>query len=613
VRVDDVAYNVFGVSSDAASTSATVNSAAFSATHSIFELTAGTADITLDFFSPVSFTNYTRQSLPFSYLTVSATGVDGATPDVQIYSDIDESWTGQTSTTTGSLATSGDTSIFELVAETQQLYSQSANEQALWGTTVFASRPGTGDTLTAQSGAVATVRDEFIDTGALSGTHATWATGSVAGLAHDLGTVSSQTNVTYAVGLTRAQAIDYLGAAYTHYYQATYKTIEAAVVAFLDDYDEAWAEGASLEAEIDTKGTAAGGQNYTDILQLSVTQTLGGIDFVIPQSTLDTSGVVAFIKEISSDGNVNTVDIIVELIPFFAIFNIEYLRDLVEPVVAYLASGAWPLDYTVHDLGSAYPNATGHDDGVAEIMPVEECGNLLIMVAVIQKYSANTTWTQKYASLFAQYADYLIANGEFPTLQLSTNDGLGEFTNMTQLGVKAAVGLAAYGNATGNSTLTSYGAQFASTIYTDGVGISTSTATGEPYFVLTYGSTTFFMLFNLYPDRLLGLDVFPSAAYAGQSDYYALDTVRATYGVPLEGAVTWGKTDWQMWSAAVADDATRADMVDDLWKYASDGLNTAPFPDRYTVSGTGEGDSAAGFRARPVLGAHFAIWALNEL
>lgn len=34
----------------------------------------------------------------------------------------------------------------------------------------------------------------------------------------------------------------------------------------------------------------------------------------------------------------------------------------------------------MHDMGASYPNATGHSDGKDEKMPVEECGNNLIMM-----------------------------------------------------------------------------------------------------------------------------------------------------------------------------------------------------------------------------------------
>ncbi|KAH8659802.1 hypothetical protein BX600DRAFT_399731 [Xylariales sp. PMI_506] len=607
-RVDGVAYNLFGVI-NSSEQSATVISGSFSAAHSIFTLAAGGAHFTLDFFSPFSFTDYTRQSFPFSYVTITVTPSNKTVPPlVQVYSDIDESWTGQDAGTEFSFSSASGLSAYQLSAATQKLYSESANEQALWGEAVFA----TSDTsATAQSGPPATVRDSFAANGTLSGAQPSWSIGNVVAFSFDFGSVTSEANVTYAIGFVREEAINYLGTGYSHYYRATYTDTLSAVSAFLDDYNDAFAEASAFELEIQEKGTGAGGQNYSDILSLSVVQTFGGIDLTIPGDTLDTDAPYIFIKEISSDGNANTIDIIVELIPFFYAFNVEYLRFMLTPVLDYLATGRWPLDYCIHDLGTHYPNATGHDDGVAESMPVEESGNLLIMAAVIQAVSGNTNWTATYSSLFEEYADYLVANGEFPTNQLSTNDGLGEFTNMTQLGVKAAIALAAYGNMTGNATYTEAGHAFASTIFTDGVGIATSTTTGEPYFTLTYGSDAYFMLFNLYPDKLLGLDVFPESAYKGQSDYY--QTVRGPYGVALEGLVEWGKTDWQMWSAAVAGAETRQAMIDDAWAYVSDGLNTAPFADRYWSEGDDAGQSAAGFRARPVLGAHFAVWTLGNL
>jgi hypothetical protein len=66
-RVDGVAYNLFGIPDPEDDTKqATVKSAQYTATHSIFVLQVGQAEIKLDFLSPVSPSNYLRQSLPFS-------------------------------------------------------------------------------------------------------------------------------------------------------------------------------------------------------------------------------------------------------------------------------------------------------------------------------------------------------------------------------------------------------------------------------------------------------------------------------------------------------------------------------------------------------------------
>jgi hypothetical protein len=68
VRVDGEAYSLMGVSDLGSSNiiPATVRRAEFTTTHTLFDLTAGGIAFTLDFFSPVSPSNYLRHSLPFS-------------------------------------------------------------------------------------------------------------------------------------------------------------------------------------------------------------------------------------------------------------------------------------------------------------------------------------------------------------------------------------------------------------------------------------------------------------------------------------------------------------------------------------------------------------------
>ncbi|KAL9616903.1 MAG: hypothetical protein Q9160_008251 [Pyrenula sp. 1 TL-2023] len=622
-RVDNQTYNLFGVPSPAANTiAADLLSGTYTATHSVFVLSAGSAEITLDFFSPVSFKDYVRQSLPFSYLTVGAVGTNGARPVVQVYSDIDDTWTGQSENTIADFTTSGDAAIYRLSAAGQALYAQSANEQALWGEAVFASSPTDGSRLSTASGASATIRGQFVSQGSLSGNHPQWSTSDVFAITHNLGDVFTEKYATFAIGYVREAAINYLGAAQTGYYRATYPDTISAVTHFLSDFDAASLESTTLDGTIVNTATSIAGSNYSDILSLSLTQTFGGIDLTIPNDTLCTSSPSAFIKEISSDGNVNTIDIIVELLPFFSVFNPDWLRLMLDPVISYLESGRYPNPYCIHDIGNSYPVAAGHDDGADEAMPVEESGNLLILAAAYQAFSGDTAWAASHASLFASYADYLTQNGLYPTRQLSTNDGLGPFTNMTQLGVKAAVGLGAYGLLSGNTSYTTTARSFANTIFGDpannapGVGVAISDDTSLPYFTLTYNSPTFFMLYNLYPDRLLNLSLFPAAAYEGQSALYATPTARGPYGVALDGNVDWGKTDWQMWSAAVAEEGVKNQMIGDLWRYLRDAVgrgNDEPWADRFWVRGNKVGKSAQGFRARPVLGAHWAVWAEEKL
>lgn len=92
-RVDDTAHDLFGVYNEPSSRRvATVLSAEYTVTHSVFNMSTGSPKITLDFFSPVYPSDYVRQSMPFSCLTIS---VECIRCNSQAYSDIDDTWAGQ--------------------------------------------------------------------------------------------------------------------------------------------------------------------------------------------------------------------------------------------------------------------------------------------------------------------------------------------------------------------------------------------------------------------------------------------------------------------------------------------------------------------------------------
>lgn len=136
-RIDGQAYSLFGVPIPGSGVeAASVQSAEYTSTHTTFTLTAGSATFVLDFLSPISPLDYVRQSLPFSYVTVSASGIDGSKPDVQIYSDIDNSWIGQfgeDAETDWSFATTeASTSVLTLSSGGAATFSE-VDEMAQWG------------------------------------------------------------------------------------------------------------------------------------------------------------------------------------------------------------------------------------------------------------------------------------------------------------------------------------------------------------------------------------------------------------------------------------------------------------------------------------------------
>ncbi|RAL60623.1 hypothetical protein DID88_009941 [Monilinia fructigena] len=524
------------------------------------------------------------------YLTVSAETAADREADIQIYSDISGTWTGQTVSSSWTFTKQNITSAFSIKANNRGTYSE-ASDQALWGEAIYSSQPSLTSTLTTKSGDRTAIRELFSSTGALSGDVGTWTTDGVAGISHDLGRVTGTSSVTYAVGYVREAAINYLGTPYTGYYRAKYpKTIDA-LEHFFGDYEYALAESQTIDSELSAAATQVAGTNYSDITTLSLRQVFGGIDLVIPNATLDTSDVLAFVKEISSDGNVNTLDVIMPLFPILYVTNPEYIRLLLEPILQYLASGRWTLPYVIHDI---------------EFMPVEETGNLLILALAYQKASGNTAWAENYYNLLNKYASYLPSNSINITLQLSTNDATGPLTNETNLAIKAAVALKAFASLTGetHANYSTIGDAHATQIYAEGLG----TDAAKTHFVLNYpeNDSSWKIPFNLYPDVLLNLSTFPAAAYKMQDSYYS--TIRSPGGVALDSRQAWAKSDWNIWTAGTATGAARQAFVDDLWGFVGNGKNDWPFSDRWTVEADeGRGGIEEALRARPTVGGAFCF------
>jgi hypothetical protein len=317
-RIDGATYNLFGVKIPESNTlSCTVVSAEYTATRTIFVVDAGDAQFRLEFLSPVNPKDYLRQSMPFSYLAVSVIGVlNGKPASVQIYSDIDDSWNGQNldlwdQVSAWTLNTQGSAAVWQInhVGATRYAEGGPNGDMALWGSVVYASQPSGSAKFTMAAGQLSKLRSYFVSNGDLSslGPNPNWAKKSVTAFAHDLGVVGSHQSVTFALGYTRNCDVEYLGDCHVGYYKSTYNDTASAAVAFLNDYATAEKQAVDMDSNINDTAVSAAGKNYADIVALSTRQAFGAMDLTIPGNTLDTDDFMVFMKEIFSDGNVNTM------------------------------------------------------------------------------------------------------------------------------------------------------------------------------------------------------------------------------------------------------------------------------------------------------------------
>jgi hypothetical protein len=386
-----------------------------------------------------------------------------------------------------------------------------------------------------------------------------------------------------------------------------------------NDYANVSATASAFSKKLAEEATALVSSTYADIVALSARQTLGGTYF-----SGTPADPILNLKEISSDGNFQTVDVIFPAFPFFLYLNPSWVSYLLEPLLENQMAGLYPNRYSMHDLGSHFPNATGHPDGTDEAMPLEECGNMLIM-ALAYAQSLNSTlgasaaedWINKggrYA-LWKQWTEFLIDEALIPANQLSTDDFAGQLENQTNLALKGIIGIRAMsqlsefmGYETDAKNYTDIAAKYLPQ-WKDLAISRDGTHTKLAYhWQGSWGS-----LYNAYADALLCFHIsesplVPHDIYTIQSDWYEL--VHQRYGLPLDSRHLYTKSDWQLWVAAISSEETRNTIVQGLGSWVNETTTDRPFTDLYdSNSGAWPGIN---FMARPVVGGHFSVLALEK-
>ena len=428
--------------------------------------------------------------------------------------------------------------------------------------------------------------------------------------AQDLGSVSGAAkSVLFTVGLAQDEVVQYLGAdpkpiSLDGHWKSAYKTAVDSLVGFHHDFDEADTISSALDAKISADAVAAGGADYEIITTLAVRQSFGALQ--VAQGPRQT---YIFLKEISSNGDSQTVDVIFPAHPIFLYLNASMVKLLLDPLYENQEAGHYPNNWAIHDLG-VYPNAVGYTQGNDEWMPLEECGNMVIMTLAYAQRTGDTAYLKRHWPILNQWAQYLVDEALIPDEQLSTDDFAGALHNQTNLAIKGIIALKAMSEMarlTGHAD--AYG-RIAHDYLAQWRGFGTNAAAATPHTTLNYGNdSSYSLLYNLYADRLLGLDFVGQDVYDMQSAFYP--SAALAYGVPNDTRHRWAKTDWALFCAAVAGEATRALFHRRIARWIDETPISYPFTDIYDA-GTGDINDAPQFKARPVMGASFALLALKR-
>lgn len=185
-------------------------------------------------------------------------------------------------------------------------------------------------------------------------------------------------SITFTIALTQTPVVQYAAARgltmMRPLWESWFTSTDELLSFHYNDLTAAGGLAANYSEQVAEDAYLSGADDYVDIVALTARQVMGATTF---SGTPDDP--ILFLKEISSNGNFQTIDVIFPAFPFFLYTNPRWLAYLLEPLIEHMLSGQYPNTYAMHDLGTHFPNATGHPDGRDEYMPVEECGNILIM------------------------------------------------------------------------------------------------------------------------------------------------------------------------------------------------------------------------------------------
>ena len=429
------------------------------------------------------------------------------------------------------------------------------------------------------------------------------------------------------LGYDDIASINYFGACCKAWGLRDGKTLPQALKEFHHRHDELLEKCRRLDGEVLDLAREIGGEDYALIAAASWRHTFGAHKLIATPA-----GEMAFLsKENDSNGCIGTVDVSYPSIPLFLKFCPELVNALCRPVMQFAAMPVWQEDFAPHDVGR-YPYATGQvyaahrrlENGAVSLpyylypagadvydfryqMPVEECGNMLIMLEAAISFGAGEELARQYAPMLDQWVRYLDQYGQDPGEQLCTDDFAGHLARNVNLSAKAVVGLACYARLLRRMGKGEEADRWAARAREMAQSWLERADNGEAT-ALTFDGQGWSMKYNLVWDLVLDLGLLPRDFYRRETESY-LARINE-FGLPLDSRADYTKSDWEVWSASMAQDKeTFRRLIAPLAHYLRTTSTRVPFSDYYDTK-TGR---YVAFIARSVQGGVYMPMLLKKL
>lgn len=434
----------------------------------------------------------------------------------------------------------------------------------------------------------------------------------------DLTCQSEETVGQFLIAYDDLQAIDYFGYTANAYWKKEEPSITQLLRKRLQAFNSIILDCKRIDNDIRVLSDSVGGNSYSEITAIAYRQAIAAHKLIRDSN----ENIVFLSKECNSNGCIGTVDVSYPSIPLFLAFNPELVEGMMRPIFKFTQCSSWNYDFAPHDVGR-YPYATGQVYGLKkdfdlrdgetaatlydfpessqiyelnDQMPIEECGNMVIMASTVDLITKSGFLEENYDQL-AQWAEFLLDYGQDPNNQLCTDDFAGHLAHNANLSLKAIVAVMLFGKALvagGKHTesgerLMGYAKSMAR-IWTEDARSETDTrlAFDQP--------NTWSLKYNLVWDDIFSLGLFNPEIRRKELKRYLSEANE--FGVPLDSRATYTKADWLMWIATMADKREDFDQFTSaLLNYLIQTPSREPFSDWYDTN-TGK---MVGFKNRSVI------------
>ncbi|WP_319501442.1 glutaminase domain-containing protein [uncultured Draconibacterium sp.] len=582
-------------------TAAIQNSVNITSTATIYNFTCGPVDLQLEFVSPLIPDNLDLLSRPVNYINYEIQASDNKKHNVQIYIETTPEWAVNDLSQEVELTAGAKENISWVKAGTVEqpvLQKKGDNIRIDWGYHYLATaeKPGTairiGDyLLSKQQFANNELPEVGVDKFTTKMSH------SMPALVYteNMQEVSKQAKSGYVMlAYDDIESIQYFGDNLKAWWTKNGKvSITDALQAAVTERDEVLTSCRKIDDAVYAEALDAGGKNYAKLCELAFRQSIAAHKLV-----KDTKGNILFLsKENFSNGSIGTVDVTYPSAPLFLKYNPDLLKGMMNPIFYYSESGKWTKPFAAHDVGT-YPLANGQTYGGD--MPVEECGNMIILTTAIADAEGNADYAAGHWDVLTTWANYLMENGLDPENQLCTDDFAGHFAHNVNLSAKAIMGIAGYGKLAemlGKNDIAEKYTSEAKQMAQEWMKMADD---GDHYRLTFDKPETWSQKYNLVWDKLLNLGIFPEEVAQTEIKYYL--TKQNKYGLPLDNRRTYTKSDWIIWTATLAaDKETFQKFIDPLYEFVSETPDRVPMSDWYETPDAKQ----VGFQARSVVGGYF--------